>query len=134
MERRELAVQQLQRRAVVAGANLAGVAKRLALVVAHQQRAEVLAGALGGGVPADDELLLQDALDLEPVGGARADVAGLRPLRDDPFGAAAQASRYIAAEPVVRNGVKRIGSSYQTTSRSTAFRSTSGRPVRSIPS
>ena len=46
----------------------------------------------------------------------------------------AQASRNIAAEPVVRNGVNRIGSSYQTTSRSTALRSTSGKPVRSTPS
>src|SRR5205807_6806908 len=66
--------QLVERRAVEAGADAARVAEVAAVVVPEQQRAELLARPLRGGVPDDDQLLLIAALELEPVARAPADV------------------------------------------------------------
>ena len=75
---------------VEACADLAGVAQTLVLLVAHQQRAEVRARPLRRGEAADHELLLEVALELEPVAraGGRA-VRAVCALRDQPFEALA---------------------------------------------
>src|SRR5262249_48016280 len=52
------------------------------LVQAQVERPEVSASALGYGVAADDELLLELALDLEPVPRAPGDVGAATLLRD----------------------------------------------------
>ena len=59
------------------GADLAGVAQLAVVVVAEQQRAELLARALRRGVAADHELLSAVALELQPVARARRCVYGL---------------------------------------------------------
>ena len=81
-------VQIAQRRAVEAGADLAGVDEVGAVVVADQQRAERDAAALRRGETADDEFLVADALELEPVAGAAAAVRRIGPLGDDTLVAA----------------------------------------------
>src|SRR5205823_705558 len=56
------------------------------LVVAEQQGSEMGARALRVGVAADDELLIQDALELEPRLRAAAGLVGsVRSLGDEPF-------------------------------------------------
>src|SRR5882672_11670808 len=74
IERRRRARQRLQQIAdraqglvVEAGADLAGVHEPFCLVHAQVESAEGPARALGIGPAADDELLPQVALDLEPV-------------------------------------------------------------------
>ena len=60
-----------------AGAGAAGVDELAVAVVAEEQRADAVDSgvAFGGeGEAADDELLLADAFELEPVGGAAGDV------------------------------------------------------------
>jgi hypothetical protein len=56
------------------------------VVVGEEERADA-AGALGGVGPAgDDELLLMEALGLEPGGGAAGVVGGVGAFADDAFG------------------------------------------------
>src|SRR6185503_12743121 len=60
----------------------AGVAQHAVLVVAHEEGAEVGPRPLGRGEPADHELLLRVALELQPVARALARVRAVRPLCD----------------------------------------------------
>src|SRR5215217_4475543 len=71
-----------QRRVVEARADPARVAEHAVLVVAHEQRAELRARPLRAGEPADHELLLGVALELEPVARAAAVVGAVGALRD----------------------------------------------------
>src|SRR5690348_14510622 len=72
----------LDRFRVEAGADLSDVAELALLLCREKKRAE--AEALVAFRPADDdEFLALDALDLEPVAGARALVGAARLLRDD---------------------------------------------------
>src|SRR3954451_6239409 len=82
LQRLEPRAQRHERRRVDPRAHLARVAQRARLVVADQQRAEAEAGALRFGEAADDDLLLQDALELEPVARAPAAVGRVRALGD----------------------------------------------------
>src|SRR5207247_9581616 len=81
-QRREPLRQVVQRRPIEAGADLARVLQPAALVVAQQQRAELLARPARGGVAADHELLLVAALELAPVPRPGADVRTVRALGD----------------------------------------------------
>src|SRR5262245_58344427 len=62
----------LQHRLVEPRADLAGVDQLAPVVVPDQDRPETRTGPLGGGPPADHQLLLPDALQLQPVLGAEA--------------------------------------------------------------
>src|SRR5262249_60747275 len=84
-----LRAKRLQLALVEAGADLARVAQGLVLVVADEQRAELLAAALRRGEAADDELLLGRAFPLQPVAAALAHVAAVRTLGDEALPAAA---------------------------------------------
>src|SRR6185436_12524692 len=84
----ELRAQLDERRVGVAGADLAGVGEAAAVVVADEERAESDAAALGVGEAADDELLAQEALGLEPVRAAARAVGLIAPLGDDALEAA----------------------------------------------
>src|SRR5919204_5751996 len=57
----------LEQLVVEAGPDLAGVDQLVAAVVAEQQSAEAVPGPLRVGVAADHQLLLVDALELQPV-------------------------------------------------------------------
>jgi hypothetical protein len=57
----------LEQLLVEAGPDLAGEDQLVAAVVAEQQGAEAVPGPLGVGVPADHQLLLVGALELQPV-------------------------------------------------------------------
>src|SRR5581483_12528290 len=64
----------------------AGLVRAIVFVDAEDQRADA-AGAFGGvGVAADDELLFEEALGFEPVGGAAGAVGDVA-LGDDALGA-----------------------------------------------
>ena len=72
-----------------AGAGAAGVDEFAVAIVAEEKCADAVdAGvAFGGeGEAADDELLLVNAFDFEPVGGASGDVFGVGAFGDDAFG------------------------------------------------
>ena len=71
-----------ERGGVEAGADLARVAQGSGLVVADQQRADPDARAARLGEAADDDLLLEHALELEPVARAAAAVGRVRALGD----------------------------------------------------
>src|SRR5687767_14137058 len=64
-----------QHAVVVARANLPGVLEMPIVVVPHEQCPESLARTLWVGEADDDEFLLVDALELEPVAAAPGDVA-----------------------------------------------------------
>src|SRR4051794_9983257 len=81
-ERAHPRAQVAQGLAVEAGADLAGVAQRAAVVVAEQQRAELGARALRSGEAADDELLALLALELQPVARAGGAVRAVGALGD----------------------------------------------------
>ena len=81
---------------VVPGADLARVPQLAAFVVAEEERAEPDPAALRLGEPADHQLLLGLALELEPVGTAPADVRRRRALGDQ-------------ALPTVRARVRVVG-------------------------
>src|SRR5262247_3611516 len=82
---------------VEARAHLRDVDQLAALVEAQMERAEVSARALGYGVAADDELLLELALDLEPLPRAPGDVEAVALLGDH------------ALEPLLAGGVEEFG-------------------------
>jgi len=126
VERCQASMEELECRAIVSGADLAGVAQLVSIVMSHQKGTQTLARSLRRSVAADNELLTADALDLEPVGRSCAHVAGIRPLGDDAF-------RFLGAG-LLEHGVNRIGSAYSTASSSTALRSRSGNRVRWSPS
>src|SRR6185503_6422392 len=88
LERPELRAQLEQRGVRVAGADLAGVAQLVAVVVADEQRAEPDPAALGVGEPADHELLAQQTLGLDPGGAAARSIRLIAPLGDDALEAA----------------------------------------------
>ncbi len=73
-----------------AGAGASGVDEVAgAVVVAEEERADAVDSgvAFGGeGEAADDELLLVDAFELDPAGGAAGDVTGVGAFGDDAFG------------------------------------------------
>src|SRR3954447_3938756 len=81
-QRAQALAERAQRLLVEAGADLAGVAQAVAVVVAEQQRPEVGTGALGRGEAADDQLLALLALELEPVLGALVGVRAVGALGD----------------------------------------------------
>ena len=68
---------------VEAGADLAGIDEAVTVVDPHVQRAEPPARALRLRPAADDELLAEVALDLQPLARASADVAAVGALGDD---------------------------------------------------
>src|SRR3954447_10388712 len=82
LERVELLAQVRQRPGVEPGADLAGVAQDAVLVVADEQRAEADARALRLGEAADHDLLLEEALELEPVTRAAGAVRRIGALGD----------------------------------------------------
>src|SRR5205823_13307004 len=82
-ERLELRLDVRERRVVEARADLRDVHQPPALVEAQVERAEVGARALRRGVAADDELLAELALDLQPVPRAARGVVAQAPLRHD---------------------------------------------------
>src|SRR5262245_30487879 len=75
--------ERLQLLLVEARADLAGIAQLVAVVVAHEQRAERVAAALRRRVPADDELLLGRALPLQPVAGPLPLIGAVAALGDE---------------------------------------------------
>src|SRR5580704_17530309 len=86
----ELGVQQVQRPLVEPGPHLARVDQPpLTVVVPEQQGAEAGAAALRVGEPADDQLLVVLALELQPVLGPAGLVGGAGPLGDEPLPAQA---------------------------------------------
>jgi hypothetical protein len=88
LQRYELFVQLLQRALAETSADLARVAQALPIVVqAEQDRAEVLAIAVGRSVAADHEFLARMAFDLEPSAAASRDVQRIHALANAAFGA-----------------------------------------------
>ena len=76
-------MQAAQARGGEPGPDLARVGQlAVGVVVADQERAQSLPGALRVGVAADHELLAGDALELEPVAGPALGVRGVRALGD----------------------------------------------------
>src|SRR5262249_28313312 len=85
LQARQPALEIAERLVVEPGTDLAGVHEPPALVHATEKRADSDAGALRLRVAADHDLLLLEALDLEPVGAAGAAIRRVAFLRDDPF-------------------------------------------------
>src|SRR4030095_4982195 len=73
----------LERPVVEARADLRDVDELALVVEAQMQGSEVRARSLGHRVSADDELLSEMALDLEPIPGALRRVRAVAPLGDD---------------------------------------------------
>src|SRR3954470_18649620 len=91
-DRRRLALQRLQLSeehvevlALETGADLAAVLECAVLVVRDEERAEILPASRGVGPSDDDDLLVEDALELQPVPRPRADVGRGEALRDQAF-------------------------------------------------
>src|ERR1700748_348603 len=63
----ELLVQAAQRGLVEAGTHLGGIAEVAAVVIAEEQRAQLYSAALRAGVAADDEFLVADAFEFQPI-------------------------------------------------------------------
>ena len=69
-----------------AGAGASGVDELLACVEAEEKGSDACGAVRGEGEAADDELLLVEALHLEPGCGASADVLAVGAFGDDAFG------------------------------------------------
>ena len=69
----------------VAGADLSGIAECVLLVVSDEQGTEVRPAAGRIGVAADDEFLLPDALQLQPILRAARDVRCIGALGNEPL-------------------------------------------------
>src|ERR1700694_5116205 len=87
-ERFELCHQRAQELRVEAGAHVAGVFQLAAVVIADQQRTELLAAPARFGPAADDELLTALGLDLHPFARADRTIRRGAHLTDDPLEAA----------------------------------------------
>ena len=86
LPRLQLAPQVAQELVAEAGADLARVDEpSLPVVDADQQGPQPDPCPLGVGEPADDDLLLEVALDLEPAPGAAGGVGQIAALGDDPL-------------------------------------------------
>src|SRR6185437_10743060 len=70
---------------IPAGADVAGIREGAMLVGAEEEAADLAARAAAVAEAADDKLLAQRALDLQPGVAALRDVRRVGPLDDDPF-------------------------------------------------
>ena len=85
----------------VAGPDLPGVAESAFLVVTDEKGAEIGPAAGGIGVAADDELLLPDAFQLQPILRASSDVRHVGALCDEtlPAGSASLGEPPLSVVP-----------------------------------
>src|SRR5580704_16353314 len=85
-DRIEASAQLDKLRGIKPGADPPGITERPdRIVIGEQQRAEPLPAALGIGKADDDELVIVEAFDLEPVGAAAGAGGLVAALRDDAF-------------------------------------------------
>ena len=124
----------VERRPGVAGADLPGVAEGALLVVTNEQSTEVRPAAGGIGITANDELLLPDALQLQPVLRATSDVRCVGALGDEPLPAGSAGRGEPPSESSFQASVCCSAELDRIVLISWARRSTNGRPVRSSPS
>src|SRR5712671_6960181 len=90
-----------QRFAIVTRPHHAGVFKFAILVITDEQRAESYPRALRIRVPADDEFLLINAFELQPIGGSPMNVGAVRMLRNEAFPAFAASLLVVRFAPFI---------------------------------
>src|SRR6202035_4340074 len=78
----ELLAQSAQRRAIEAGSDLAGIDEPSAAGIAQQQCPETDSAPARLRIPADDEFLLFDALEFQPIARSPGDVCAVSVLCD----------------------------------------------------
>ena len=117
----------------VAGADLAGVTEGALLVVTDEQGTKVRPAPARIGVTADDELLLPDALQVQPVLGAASDVRCVGALAMSPSQPDRQASANRRSESSLQASVWCNAELDRIVLVIRARRSTSGRSVEILP-